>query len=80
MSPAVSLVHNELTKLTAAWLDRGSSAALTVGVVAPLAASMFGYPGRPIAPGILIAGVGLWTLAAVGLHYLARLMIRRLRP
>jgi hypothetical protein len=44
----MSLVHNERTKLTANWLDRAGTAAITVGVIAPLAALIFGY-GSPMA-------------------------------
>ena len=32
---AVELIHNERTKLTANWLDRAGTAAVTIGVVAP---------------------------------------------
>ena len=58
--PPISLIHNERTKLTASWLDRASTAALTLGVVAPLAAAVFGYPDTPVSAGNLLIGIGFW--------------------
>lgn len=73
------VVHNERIKLTAAWLDRASTAALTVGVVAPLAAAYFGTAGLPLDRDLLRIGVVLWTLSAIGLHAAARQVLGRLR-
>ena|SRR5687767_14060427 len=55
----MGLIHNERTKLTANWLDRASIAALTLGVVAPLAAAVFGYPNPPVSAGNLLIGIVL---------------------
>lgn len=38
----MSLIHNERVKLLAGWLDRASTAALTVGVLAPMAGYLYG--------------------------------------
>jgi hypothetical protein len=55
----MSLVHNERTKLTANWLDRASTAAITLGVVAPLAAAVFGYPSPPVSAVNLFIGIAV---------------------
>ncbi len=41
----MSLVHNERTKLTSSYLKTASGAFLAPGVVAPLAAVVFGVTG-----------------------------------
>ena len=42
---AVSLIHNERTKLTAAYLNAGAASCLAAGVVAPVAAALLGVTG-----------------------------------
>ena len=41
----MSLIHNERTKLTAAWLNTLGAASIVAGVLAPIAAAGFGLPG-----------------------------------
>ncbi len=43
----MTLIHNEQTKLTASAFDRASTACLTVGVIAPVAATFFNLGGAP---------------------------------
>jgi hypothetical protein len=76
----VSLIHNARTTLTANWLDRAGTAAITIGVVAPLAAAVFGYGSPPLSTAQLALGVIFWFLTGVALHLVARLLLRRLRP
>jgi hypothetical protein len=76
----VSLIHNERTKLTANWLDRAGTAAITLGVIAPLAAAVFGYGTPTLSERKLAIGIAFWFLAGVALHVVARLLLRRLRP
>jgi len=75
----MSLIHNERTKLTANWLDRASTASITLGVVAPLAAAVFGYPNLPVSARNLLIGVVFWFLTGLGLHFLGRHILGRLR-
>jgi hypothetical protein len=77
---AVSLVHNKRTKLTANWLDRAGTAAITIGVIAPLAALIFGYGSPTASQEKLVVGVILWFLTGVPLHVVARLLLKRLQP
>lgn len=70
----MSLVHNERTKLLANALDRASTACLTVGVIGPAAAYLYGVGGTGgVASGFLI-GLGslFWLAACAMLHWLAR--------
>jgi uncharacterized membrane protein YdjX (TVP38/TMEM64 family) len=76
----LSLIHNERTKLTANWLDRAGTAAVTIGVIAPIAAAVFGYGNPPFSTGRLAIGVAFWFLTGVALHLIARLLLKRLQP
>jgi hypothetical protein len=67
----MSLVHNERTKLLAAALDRVSTACVTIGVLGPLAAYLYGV-GSVIASGVLLFSTFAWIAAAIGLHIFAR--------
>ncbi len=77
----MSLIHNERTKLTANALDRASTACLTVGVLGPAAAALYGLGNvtTPPANVLIIIGSGLWLVASAMLHLLARGMLGRLK-
>lgn len=75
----MSLVHNERTKLLANALDRASTACLTVGILAPLAAALYSLPGTFGLNAKIVAGGIIWSLAAFVLHMSARFVLRRLR-
>lgn len=74
----MSLIHNERTKLVANALDRASTACLTVGVFAPIAAAI--YTTGATAPSLLaiVIGATCWIFAAAVLHFSARYVLRRL--
>lgn len=76
----MSLVHNERTKLLANALDRASTACLTVGVLGPSAAALYGISGGAsiIVPLIAIGSL-FWLAASAVLHWLARLVLGRLK-
>ncbi|KAA5599223.1 hypothetical protein [Blastochloris sulfoviridis] len=76
----MSLIHNERIKLAANALDRASTACLTVGVLGPLVAALYGVGGTGLADrGILLAiGSLCWMLAAGALHLMARRVLRGL--
>lgn len=76
----MSLIHNERTKLTANALDRASTACLTVGVLGPSAAALYGVGATSPASSLLIAAGSLfWLAAAAVLHLLARKTLGRLQ-
>jgi hypothetical protein len=73
----MSLVRNEQTKLTASWLNAISAASIAVGGFAQMA---------PVFSGVAIVGsasvlggfTAIWFAVGVGLHMLARRLLRRL--
>ena len=67
------------TKLLANAFDRASTACFTVGIATPLAG--YGYSiaaFSTVSAAQLISGLTGWLFSAVGLHYVARLTLRRL--
>ena len=76
----MTIVHNEQTKLTAAAFDRASTACVTVGVLAPVAATFYNVGTNPVGLNTLVIGTGIWFGAAVVLHWSARRLLRGLRP
>jgi hypothetical protein len=69
----MSLVHNERTKLLANALDRASTASLTVGVLAPIAAAL--YTSASASAWTLRRRLGLLDFRSRGATY-----IREVRP
>jgi len=62
------LVHNERTKLTAAWLNAVSTALIAAGGFAPSAAWLYGISALPVSA-INVAGIAVSCVAAgVTLH------------
>jgi hypothetical protein len=78
----VSLVHNERTKLTANYLNTAATGFLGAGVVAPLAAAVFGLtgPGSPVSTLTLAFGILIFFAVSIGLHIAARYVLKRLKP
>jgi hypothetical protein len=76
----MSLIHNELTKLTANALDRASTACLAVGVFGPAVAVLYGVGGAATVGTWLIAlGSLFWLVAAAMLHLAARRVLGSLQ-
>lgn len=73
-----NLVHNETTKLVANALDRASTACLTVGVFAPIAAAIYTFAGNAPPTLTFVIGAVCWIFAAAVLHMSARYVLRRL--
>jgi hypothetical protein len=72
------LVHNERTKLTAAWLNALATALVTAGFFAPAAALLYGLTQPAIGAAYMLALVlGCLGLGA-GIHMLARVMLGRM--
>lgn len=72
------LVDNERTKLLANALDRASTACLTVGVLAPLAALLYNLSAGHIGMWVFVGGGVIWFSVAIGLHLTARWPLRSL--
>lgn len=73
------LIDNEQTKLLANALDRASTACLTVGVLAPVAAVIYSVTGSSADLWYFVLGTVIWFLTALTLHLGARRTLRRLR-
>jgi hypothetical protein len=73
------LVHNERTKLTAAWLNTLATALVAAGVFAPIAALLYRLAPASVATWYTFAiGFGCFALGG-GLHLLGRASLRTLR-
>ncbi|KQQ13294.1 hypothetical protein ASF53_14070 [Methylobacterium sp. Leaf123] len=77
----MSLIANERTKLTANALDRASTACLTVGVLGPTVATLYGIGGTNggTLGFLFVAGSLFWLIAAAALHGMARHTLGGLR-
>jgi hypothetical protein len=75
----VSLVHNERTKLTAAWLNTQATALVAAGTFAPAVTVVYGLSK----PGIDAIYIGILMCACfaagLGLHMTARATLGSLR-
>lgn len=75
----MNTVHNERVKYFATWLNTIASAAVVVGVVAPLAAAFYGTGGvAPPTPALTLGAV-IWFLSGLALHLAARRVLGGLR-
>ncbi len=75
----MSLVHNERTKLTATLLNNVAAATLVTGVVGPNVALSYGLPGPAGGWSALLITV-VWLLAGSAIHYMARYLLKGLKP
>ena len=74
----MSLVHNEQTKLSATWLNGVGIASAAVGGIAPLAAIVFGTGASNVIT-VAVSSV-VWVSIGTALHFVARIILRRLKP
>jgi hypothetical protein len=73
------LIHNEQTKLTAAWLNTLATALVAAGTFAPFAAYLYGL-SNPATNGVFLAvAAGVCLVGGMGLHLSGRVVLRRLR-
>lgn len=73
------LVDNERTKLLANALDRASTASLTVGVLAPIAAVFYNLSATDTPTWVFVVGGVTWFSAAIALHFIARMVLKGLQ-
>jgi hypothetical protein len=74
------LIQNERVKLTATWLNTLAAATIVTGVLAPIAAFVFGLPasGALSVRTFLFAAVA-WLLLGMILHWVARYVLGSLQ-
>ena len=68
----------ERTKLLANWFDRASTAMLTVGIFAPLAASMYSQLPQAIPFTVYLLGYVFWLAGTYIFRELVALTLKRL--
>jgi len=71
----MSLIENERTKLLANAFDRASTACITVGILAPIAAVLYGATGTPMTLWAFGLAWAIWFLCAAALHLIARVIL-----
>lgn len=74
----MSLVANERLKLTATFLNGVAVASVAAGAIAPLAAYTYQIPGAVDGATVTTAGA-TWLTGGIGLHLVARWLLRRLK-
>ncbi|MDO9428408.1 MAG: hypothetical protein Q7T93_16450 [Methylobacterium sp.] len=76
------LVRTERVKLTATYLNTAAGGLFTTGVVAPLAAAVFGLTGAASGLTALTLGLGttMFLCASLAMHAAARYVIKGLAP
>jgi dipeptide/tripeptide permease len=76
----MSLIHNERTKLSATWLNTLAAATVATGVIAPIAAVVFGLPTTVgISLLYFVLAALLWLILGIVLHLGARYILGRLQ-
>ncbi|MBM3603443.1 MAG: amino acid transporter [Alphaproteobacteria bacterium] len=73
----MTLIRNEQTKLTATFLNGIGIAVFAVGGLAPVFSSLYSEGGPT---NFLLAMSVVCFFASLGLHWLARTILRRLEP
>ncbi len=71
----MSLIHDEKTKLTATWLNSIAVAALAIGAIAPIVATVTTSVTLLSATGLAM----FWILIGACLHLAARMILERLK-
>jgi hypothetical protein len=71
-------IHNERTKLTSTWLNGLAIAIAAVGGVAPTVSILSSNATDFSALAVSVTSVGCLLISG-GLHYLARILLKRLR-
>ena len=73
-------IHNEQTKLLATGLINVAVASAVIGGVTPVTAMSFGVVSAPSLGFGTVAFATIWIGTAAGLHWVARYVLRSLRP
>ncbi|MCB4769914.1 hypothetical protein LGR54_14945 [Ancylobacter sp. Lp-2] len=75
----MSLVHNERTKLTATLLNNVAVAMFITGGIGPTVSLSYGLPG-PTGGWSALGITTIWILGGSAIHYMARLLLKGLKP
>ena len=72
------LAHNERVRLTATWMNSIARGTVLVGIVAPVAAMLYGT-ATPKGGILAVLGGVLFLFCGIGLHIQARRIVKGLR-
>ena len=75
----MNLIHNERTKLTAAWFNTLGAALVATGLFAPASALLCGLSQPAFGAVFMITLAGGCLVFGIALHLAGRLMLRSLR-
>ncbi len=75
----MSAVHNEQTKLLATALNNIAVAYVVVEFVTPITAVSFGVSSAPPLKTATVCFAATWLCTAIGLHWVARRVLRSLK-
>jgi hypothetical protein len=73
------LVHNERTKLTAAWFNTLATALVAAGTFAPIAALLYGFSNTAADRSSLAVSAVICFVGGIALHLGGRVLLRSLR-
>ncbi len=73
------LVHNEQTKLSAAWLNTLATALVAAGTFAPFAALLYGLSNPTVGRAVLTFTAIVCFVGGIALHFGGRVLLGRLR-
>ena len=76
---AMSLIHNERTKLMATAINSVAVSCFTVGVLAPTAAAFYNVGSASVPQSLIVLGALIWIFAALTLHLSANRILGRLK-
>ena len=76
----MDVIHNERVKLSANAVNTAATSSFTVGVLAPLAAALYGAPVFGSRAIFIVITAIAWISLAVTLHRGARRILRGLQP
>ncbi len=75
----MSLIENERMKLLATALNNLGVATIVTGVVAPIAANLYGHGAISSDTTAILIGI-VWLFTGVGLHLVAQTVLGGMRP
>jgi hypothetical protein len=80
VEPDTKAIRNKRIELTAGYVDRMAGACFAAGVVAPAAAAVFGLtgPGTSLSTLTIALGATIFLLISLGLHLMARYLLKGL--
>lgn len=76
------MIHNERLKITANWINSISVGFIVTGLVAPFVGLIYGFSAitTPASSSRVLISASICLLSGIVLHFLARLVLKELKP